>query len=313
MLTVVRILLLSLLFLLRTEYSIAQPAERKNTPQDYIAKYKEDAIREMHQYGVPASITLAQGMLESDNGNSALAVYANNHFGIKCHKEWSGATYHQDDDEKNECFRKYNSAYESFIDHSSFLRTRPRYAGLFELQMTDYKGWATGLKAAGYATDPKYADRLIDIIERYKLFEYDKSEGIAPTVVKPKPQQGQVVVNPTAQRRQVMTMNHVKYVVVKPGDSFFKIAQELDMEVRQLYRYNEMGKDAILKPGQTLYIQPKKKRSATGTHLVKPGETMHVISQLYGVKVKYLYRYNNMQTGTEPKAGQEIKLNAKRR
>lgn len=286
---------------------LAQPSERKYTCADYVEKYKEDAVREMQMFHVPASITLAQGMLESDNGNSALAVYANNHFGIKCHKEWLGETYKQDDDDTNECFRKYPSVYDSYVDHSQFLKTRKRYAGLFELKITDYKGWAKGLKAAGYATDPKYADRLIEIIERYKLNQYDTEEGLPVFASSPKTETGQTVVT-TVSRRDVFLNNNVKYVVVKPGDSFMKIAKELDMGVWQLYKYNELGKGAKLTAGQMLYIQPKRNKAQEETHTVKPGETMYAISQRYGVKVKQLYKLNGMSPGSQPKTGDVIKL-----
>lgn len=291
----------------------AQPAERKQTPADYIEKYKEDAVREMHMYKVPASITLAQGMLESDNGNSALAVYANNHFGIKCHREWTGETYVQNDDDTNECFRKYVSVYDSYVDHSQFLKTRDRYAFLFDLKLNDYKGWARGLKQAGYATDPRYADRLIDIIERYKLNELDKEDGlpVATTLVN-KDQNGNGTVSTTIQRREIFMNNNIKYVVVKPGDSFMKIAQELDMGVWQLYKYNELSKGAVLTSGQTLYIQPKRKQAKEETHTVKPGESMYSISQQYGIKVKYLYKLNKMAPGTQPKAGEVLLLRKKK-
>jgi LysM repeat protein len=286
----------------------AQPAERKHTPQDYVDKYKEDAVREMQLYKVPASITLAQGMLESDNGNSALAVYANNHFGIKCHKEWSGETYVQDDDDTNECFRKYPSVYDSYADHSQFLKTRQRYAFLFELKVTDYKGWARGLKQAGYATDPKYADRLIEIIERYKLNEYDKEDGLPVLVAGGSKTDGNQTVVSTIHRREVYKNNNVKYVIVKPGDSFMKIAQELEMGVWQLYKYNELQKGAKLAAGQVLYIQPKRKKAEEKTHTVKAGDTMYSISQQYGVKVKYLYKMNNLPLGSQPKVGDVIVL-----
>lgn len=292
-----------------SEAVFAQPAEKKNSPEDYIALYKDDAIREMQLFRVPASITLAQGMLESDNGNSALAVYANNHFGIKCHKEWTGDTYTQDDDEKDECFRKYGTVYDSYVDHSEFLKTRPRYAFLFELKLTDYVGWANGLKSAGYATDPKYAQRLIDLIERYKLNEYDKLEGLTPIAAEPQKPQGStsVAIN-GMQKREVFLNNNRKYVIVKPGDSFMKIAQELEMGVWQLYKYNDMNKNYALKPGQMLYIQPKRRKAQDDKCQVRPGQTMHDISQQYGVKLKKLYKYNDMEPGTEPKAGQIIYL-----
>lgn len=304
-----RLIVLALLLSFPAAMLHAQPAEKKNTPEEYIALYKDDAVREMQLYRVPASITLAQGMLESDNGNSALAVYANNHFGIKCHKEWNGDTYTQDDDTKDECFRKYGSVYDSYVDHSSFLKSRPRYASLFELRLTDYVGWAKGLKSAGYATDPKYADRLIDIIERYKLHEYDKLEGVTPVAVEAKKPEGTKVVAAAAvNRREIYLNNNRKFIVVKSGDTFMKLAQEMDMGVWQLYKYNDMNQDSSLKAGQMLYVQPKRNRCSEEKCQVKPGETMHDISQKYGVKLKKLYEYNNMTPGTEPKAGQVIYL-----
>jgi LysM repeat protein len=147
--------------------------------EQYITAYSDAAVTDMARTGVPASITLAQGMFESDYGNSPLAKDANNHFGIKCHKEWTGPTYHQDDDAPNECFRKYMDVWQSYADHSEFLRTRERYASLFELSKTDYKGWAHGLKRAGYATNPHYAHRIIDLIERYDLTRFDQSGLVA--------------------------------------------------------------------------------------------------------------------------------------
>lgn len=297
-----------LLLLLIIPASIfAQPSERKYSCADYVEKYKDDAIREMQMFRVPASITLAQGMLESDNGNSALAVYANNHFGIKCHKEWSGETYVQDDDDTNECFRKYPTVYDSYVDHSQFLKTRKRYAALFELKITDYKGWAKGLKAAGYATAPKYAELLIDMIERYKLYQYDTEEGLPVLATTPKTETGQTVTT-TISRRDVFLNNNVKYVVVKPGDSFMKIAKELDMGVWQLYKYNELKKDAKLSAGQMIYIQPKRNKAQEASHTVKPGDTMYSISQRYGVKLKALYKLNNMEPGKPLKTGDVIKL-----
>lgn len=291
----------------------AQPSERKSTPADYIDKYKDDAVREMQMYKVPASITLAQGMLESDNGNSALAVYANNHFGIKCHKEWTGDTYTADDDEHNECFRKYPSVYESFVDHSKFLKNRERYSALFTLKITDYKGWAKGLKAAGYATDPRYAERLIDIIERYKLYAYDKEEAVPLASTTPKNTTTTQTVTASVSRREILLNNKIKYIIVKPGDSFMKIAKELDMGVWQLYKYNDLNKNATLTPGQLLYIQPKKRKSKEGKHTVKPGETIYDISQHYGVKVKSLYKYNGLPTGAQPKAGEVLLLKKKKK
>ena len=181
-----RTITLSLLFVL---FAASSPAfggdePKRMSSQDYIARYKDDAIRDMQKTGVPASITLAQGMYESENGNSRLAREANNHFGIKCHKEWSGPTFIKDDDTKNECFRKYETVLESYDDHSNFLRTRERYRFLFDYEITDYKKWAYGLKKAGYATNPEYANKLIRIIEDNNLNELDFA-GTSATVPKP--------------------------------------------------------------------------------------------------------------------------------
>src|SRR5688572_10814709 len=172
------LLFLSLLF---QSLSIGQPPARITVPE-YIQKYREDAIKDMHKMGVPASITLAQGILESESGNSDLARLANNHFGIKCHSDWTGATFHKDDDAKDECFRKYNSVLESFDDHGRFLRERSRYAFLFDYAISDYKNWAHGLKKAGYATNPRYADLLIKLIEEHDLDVYDKGGRNIPVV-----------------------------------------------------------------------------------------------------------------------------------
>ena len=307
--TMKRLIVLAIVLSFPAAILYAQPAEKKNTPEDYIALYKDDAVREMQLFRVPASITLAQGMLESDNGNSALAVYANNHFGIKCHNEWTGETYTQDDDTKDECFRKYTSAYDSYVDHSEFLKSRPRYSGLFDLKLTDYKGWANGLKSAGYATDPKYATRLIDIIERYKLYQYDKIDGITPLAVEAqKPEGTKVVAAAGLNRREILLNNNRKFIEVKTGDTFMKLAREMDMGVWQLYKYNDMNKDSSLKPGQMLYIQPKRNRCSETKCQAKPGQTMLDISQMYGIKLKKLYEYNDMSPGTQPKAGQVIYL-----
>lgn len=290
--------------------SPAQPSERKNTPDYYVEKYKDDAIREMQMSRVPASITLAQGMLESDNGNSALAVYANNHFGIKCHSEWTGDTYTQDDDERNECFRKYPSAYDSYADHSKFLSSRQRYAELFKLQTTDYKGWARGLKAAGYATDPRYAERLIDIIERYNLNLLDRQEPLPSIVAQPKNNSHRHQTTAAIAGRTIMYNNDVKYIVVKRGDTFYRISQELDLELWQLYKYNDLSSNAVLKAGQILYIQPKRKRSrGEKLYTVKTGdETLYTISQQYGIRMSSLCKYNKLLPNAQLKSGQVVHL-----
>lgn len=286
----------------------AQPAERKFTPAEYIETYKADAVREMLVSGVPASITLAQGMLESGNGNSALAVYANNHFGIKCHAGWTGETYIQDDDEKNECFRKYASVYDSYLDHSEFLRSRSRYASLFELKISDYKGWARGLKEAGYATDSRYADRLIEIIERYKLNQYDKVDGAAAKPVQHDSKQVPASVAAKPSKREVFENNGVEYIIVKKGDSFLKLAEELGLAFPELIRYNDLKRNETLRPGQMLYVERKKKTGSVPSHVLKPGETLQQVSQQYGIRLKSVYKINKLKKGATPKAGTVIYL-----
>jgi LysM repeat protein len=294
----------SLFFILTGYFSLAQPAERKITPENYIASYKDEAIQEMLMYNIPASITLAQGMLESGNGNSDLAVYANNHFGIKCHVGWEGPTFIKDDDTKDECFRKYPSVLDSYTDHSKFLRSRSRYASLFELKRNDYKGWAEGLKAAGYATDPKYTKRLLEIIENYKLYQYDILEGVPNITVSAEKQ----VTPERFEPREILRFHLIKYIIVKPGDTFYKIAHDTDKDLWQLYKFNDLEPDAKLIAGQKLYLQPKRNRAKEPFHTVKRGETMKSISQLHGIKLKKLYKKNGMSPGEEPKAGDVLYL-----
>ena len=285
----------------------AQPSEKKLTPDDYISKYKEDAIKEMYQYGIPASITLAQGMLESGNGNSALSVYANNHFGIKCHKDWDGPTYILDDDEKNECFRKYKDVLDSYSDHSQFLRNRDRYAFLFELPKTDYKAWAKGLKEAGYATHPTYAEQLIDLIEKYKLNELDKDVVVTMRNVKEKAPQVKLNL------RQVLKFNHTKFIIAKPGDSFYKIATDFDIELEDLMKYNDFAKGEKIIPYEKIYVEAKRRKALEPYHVVTKGETMMSISQLHGIKLNSLYKKNRMKlSDAQPKAGTVLFLRKKK-
>lgn len=286
--------------------AFAQPSEKKNSPQDYINKYKEDAVTEMLRNGIPASITLAQGMLESGNGNSALSVYANNHFGIKCHSDWRGESYIMDDDAKDECFRKYEKVIDSYYDHSLFLKTRQRYSSLFDLALTDYKGWAKGLKAAGYATHPKYAEQLIEIIEQYKLYELDKSTYMPLKPVassKPKAKM---------ELRDVMRFNHTKFIIVKPGDSYYGIASEFNLELKDIYKFNDLKQSDKLQAGTKLYVERKRRKALEPFHVVTRGETMLSISQLHGIRLYHLYKKNRMKEGEEPKVGDILFLKHKK-
>lgn len=299
--------------------------------QLYVENFKDDAVKEMQLYNIPASITLAQGMLESGFGTSDLAKYANNHFGIKCHDEWNGPTYIQNDDEEDECFRKYPTVLDSYTDHSLFLKSRARYAALFELNHTDYRGWAKGLKEAGYATDPKYPERLLDLIETYELYKFDlvapspkvkkdipvkapkqakkDTKKTASTPVKDKTQP----VASASETHEILRLGIVKYIIVKPNDTFSKIAKETDKDLWQLYKYNDMSANDKLIVGQRLYLQPKRRKANEPFHIVKKGETMKSISQKHGIKLKQLYKKNNMREWEEPVVGQKLYMRERKK
>ncbi len=318
-----KVILLLVSLLITVGSSIAQTTEKRISYQEYIEVYKDIAIKKMHEYRIPASITLAQGLLESGSGNSALCKDANNHFGIKCHKEWTGMTYIMDDDEKGECFRKYNSPEESFNDHSLFLTTRPRYSGLFALEVKDYKGWAYGLKAAGYATNPRYAEMLIKIIEENQLYLYDS--GAAPDLLADKDNVNPTDVTSTAPvrdyskrhfkfvevtfgNRSIYANNGSRFTYAREGDDARKIADDVGIHTFQILQYNELGKDEKITAGSIVYVEPKKKKSKEKSHIVAQGETMRDISQLYAIKLKSLYKLNKMSAGHEPVVGDEISL-----
>lgn len=291
--------------------------QKRLTKEDYINKYKDIAIYQMKSQGVPASIILAQGLLESDNGNSKLAVKANNHFGIKCHKGWNGSTFYQDDDAKNECFRKYSNPERSYRDHSDFLRGARRYSTLFDLKPTDYKGWANGLKKAGYATNPNYANMLIKIIEENKLYIYD--QGIAVEVQSPTKGLGELVdidhfVIDMNNQRKVYSRNRIKYIKAKKDDTFESLTKELELLPWQLLKYNELTKDSSLRDGQELYIQPKRNKAEVNhtVHVVEKNETIYSISQMYGIKSSKLYRRNRMKPNESVEVGQVIYLRKKK-
>ncbi len=289
--------------------AFCQPAEKRITREQYIETYKDDAIREMQRSSIPASITLAQGILESGDGNSPLAVYAKNHFGIKCHKGWTGKSMRIDDDEKNECFRKYSDVYDSFRDHSEFLTTRGRYSFLFELKKTDYKGWAKGLKKAGYATNPKYADLLIKLIEDFELYRYDNYAKVPPRKIKK--ERTAVALSSSKSFRTIRLHNNIKFIIAKKGDTFYRITQDYSMNLWQIYKYNDLNKTDVLKVDDIIYLQPKRNKASEQFHTVIAGETMRDISQLYGVKLKLLYKKNNIIVGTQPNVGDKISLKKK--
>lgn len=287
--------------------------------KDFIRKYKHIAIREMERTGIPASITLAQGILESGCGQSELAINANNHFGIKCH-DWEGDTYTMDDDERNECFRKYRNAEQSWIDHSEFLISRPRYAGLFSLKATDYKAWAKGLKAAGYATNPKYAEILIKIIEEEELYKLDRNikhrgntsspsitvEEFAESIA------SQTRPGNISYRNREEMRNGIICIEIIPGDSFEKIAGYYGIKLKKLLLYNDKT-NTNLKPGQLVYLKRKKTKAARGYefHRVKAGDTLYDIAQKYGIRLKNLSRYNYLSPDSPLTEGEKIFLRKK--
>ena len=277
------------LILLISALGAASAQLKKNKAYtDYFNQWAEVAMQQMIQYRIPASITLAQGVLESGAGKSELALRANNHFGIKWNG-WTGRRSYHDDDERGECFRAYDNAYQSYVDHSVFLSTSQRYRRLFDLKRTDYKGWAKGLKACGYATSPTYATKLIEIIETYQLHQYDtgkeftKREDVLM-------QQGDV--------RHIYTFNKNYYIRARRGDTFRRIADDMDISYRKLARYNERNKNDVLAEGEIIWLQKKAKKAPKAfknkPHRVEPGESMYTISQRYGIRVKYLYKMNDL-------------------
>lgn len=313
-----------------------------NTPQKaYIRTYSALAVQEMYRSGVPASITLAQGMLESGNGLSELALKGNNHFGIKCHNNWKGAKIYHDDDRKGECFRKYSDPELSYRDHSDFLRYRDRYKFLFDLDITDYKGWAHGLKKAGYATDPSYPKKLIKLIEEYRLHEYDvkpytyghtedkvekpsrknekKDSSPMPTAPPKSPSQMEQPQKATpAQReyfqfsvsREMYSQNGVPFVYSVDGESYKSIAKSYGLFLKEILKFNDLKHDEPLRPGTVVYLQAKKKKAAKGIdmHFIDSNETLRDISQRYAVRLSAIYKINGFEPSYVARSGDCIRL-----
>lgn len=277
--------------------------------QTYINQYRDLAIEQMLKFKIPASITLAQGLLESGAGYSELATKGNNHFGIKCHG-WTGRKTYHDDDEAQECFRAYNNVYESYEDHSLLLSRQPRYRSLFSLDGDDYKGWAHGLKKCGYATSPTYAQKLIGIIELYKLQQYDKAKKydrfMESRTYKDSPSAKGGILHP------IHRYNKNYYIVVKQGDTFRSLGKELGLSYRKIAKYNERNKRDKLVVGETIYLKKKQKKAdktyKNRPHTVKPGESMYSIAQYYGMHVKSLYKKNGLSPDYVPKVGDKLRV-----
>ena len=308
------------------------------TPQErYIARYASIAVNEMYRTGVPASITLAQGIIESRSGQSALAVDGNNHFGIKCHNSWKGKTMLADDDRKNECFRVYDSAEESFRDHSDFLRYRDRYKFLFDFQTTDYKSWAYGLKQAGYATDPAYATKLIKCVEDYNLTRFDRmtvDEALAEGGMEAeapverdevgeipdsplKIEAGEIISGKAGEQysfslsRTLYSRNGVPFIYAVEGETYASIAKSNHLLTKEILRYNDIPGGGELHAGDIVYLEPKKSKTVRGLdkYIVgEEGESFHDICQRFAVKEKSIRKLNGLPASYQPKEGDEIVL-----
>lgn len=327
-----------------------QAQQTWKTEDQYIQKFAHFAVEEMEKYKIPASITLAQGLLETGGGQSILAQQGNNHFGIKCKENWTGKTMKYTDDAPNECFRVYDDPKQSYEDHSVFLVNRPFYRGLFDLDPKDYKAWAHGLKKAGYATNPRYAYILIDKIEKYKLYEFDNTSSkevlytvlklypdlnddrsfmasLEPSKKKPEPKRETkpvVAVPPKAAAStyksdkdalsSMLIKNHPngakKFVIVPARTNISFIAQKYGISEKKLLKWNDLT-TTRLNSNDLVFLEPKSNSGNTATYKAESGDTMHSISQKFGIKLKTLYSRNRMAYGKQPKRGQLIYLQAK--
>lgn len=289
-------------------------AERKlnNSFVSYIHRHHAEAVRQMERHQVPASITIAQGIVETGAGKSTLASEHNNHFGIKCHRNWTGRTTYRTDDAPNECFRSYRSWQESYEDHSLFLKNK-RYQRLFSLPIDDYTGWARGLQQAGYATNKGYANMLIKVIEDYELYSLDR--GRLPSYLagaSKHKHQSRPKHTPEAQRaiRPIYRSYGLLYVLANAGESLDTIADELDISASKLAKYNEVPENFSLQEGDIIYLE-RKNRSATRdyrTHTVGIGDSMHKIAQRYGMRIDRLYKLNDKDDEYVPQEGDLLKL-----
>lgn len=303
-------------------------AQSRQTRQEYVARYSQIAVDHMEKYGIPASITMAQGILESDCGNSLLSTSSNNHFGIKCKSNWSGATVYHDDDAKGECFRAYDSVEDSYQDHAIFLDSSPRYDSLFSYSSSDYKSWARGLKAAGYATAPHYATLLIKIIEEEKLYLLDRNNGAELYANRHKseieerrevaaveaemmggdqidPDNYGVTIN-AHKGYNIERVNSLYFTRAKEGDSLESLAETFEISKSNLRRFNDLDKEASLSEGDIIFIERKKARwegDDKRSHQVSQGETLYSIAQKYGIRTRRLARLNSMK-----KDQQEVKV-----
>jgi LysM repeat protein len=321
-------ILIGFLLSLLGNFSQAQPAD---AVLGYIARYKDLAISEMQRTGIPAAITLAQGIHETDAGTSDLVRKSNNHFGIKCKEDWSGPTVSHDDDARGECFRKYDAPEQSYKDHSDFLKTRSNYASLFKLDPTDYEGWAYGLKKAGYATNPKYAQILIKLIQDYNLEDYtlvalgkmnpgdlaknDKTIGgtviAAKNVDEKKADVIPAVSIQSSYPEGEFKINDTRVIYVKKGTSYLDIAQRYEIALAKLFEFNDLKPAEVTSADQLVFIQRKRKTGEHEFHVVQPGEDLHTIAQTEAMRLESLLEYNNLNGGMQPAVGETLSLRSK--
>lgn len=303
-----RYALLTLVALILSVTHVSAQIKWNSAYQAYVDQYKDLAIEQMLKYNIPASITLSQGLLESGAGRSWLTKSSNNHFGIKCHG-WTGRRVFHDDDERGECFRAYDNPRQSFEDHSRFLATQSRYAQLFNYSRTDYKSWARGLKHCGYATNPQYASKLIQIIELYNLNQYDKAKKFDQFMVKHSTEDG---VAPDGNFHVIKAYNKNYYVIARKGDSFQSLSKELCIGKRKLAKYNERSYKEELAAGDVIYLKKKRKKATkeykNRPHIVQIGESMYLISQKYGIRLSSLYKKNNLSPDYQIKVGDKLRV-----
>ncbi len=311
------------------------PAQQPETIRNYINTYKDLAIAEMQRTGVPASITLAQGIHETMAGTSSLVLKSNNHFGIKCKTGWTGESVTHDDDARGECFRKYPAAEDSYRDHSNFLKNSGRYAALFSLEPTDYTGWAYGLKKAGYATNPRYPQVLIRLVEDYGLQEYtlialgkspaeETDNGVPPAdETSGKVTGGFKSVEETDKAKEENSgskgsypggefrINDTRVVFVQKGTSYLAVAQQYDIPLSRLFEFNELAEAEAADKDQLIFLQRKRRTGAGEYHKVLPGETLHDIAQQQGIRLESLMELNRLSGKEQPAPGENLSLRKK--
>jgi LysM repeat protein len=295
--------------------------------KNYIEEFKAVAIEEMQRTGVPAAITLAQGIHETSAGQSPLVIKSNNHFGIKCKSDWQGPSVFHDDDARGECFRKYTSPFDSYKDHSDFLATRSHYAFLFKLDPTDYEAWAYGLKKAGYATNPKYPQILIKLIRDYHLDDYtliamnqkpvEKQSGHwsdKSSIGDRTANNTSVVDAPLPERVKasypsgVFKINDTRVVYITKGTSFLSIAYDYNVPLKRLFEFNDMFSQEVASTDQLIFIQRKRKTGADEYYKIAGSETLYEISQKQGIRFESLLAYNHLRAEMTPQPGELLYL-----